>query len=130
MHTSQAIHGQIRELKSILLQRSTRIQHSGVLNTSADDVVATCTVAVCIAADREVDSFGAATGEDEVERIRSPDQLGYMLTGVLHGYTCLATLPMDAGGVPPYQRIVGNGGLKRLRQQRCGGIVVEVDASH
>jgi hypothetical protein len=130
MHTPQAIHRQIGKLKSILFQRSTRIQHGGVLNASGDDVVAARAVAVGITADREVDSFGAATGEDEVERIRRPDQSGDMLTGVLDGYTRLATLAMDAGGISPYRRVVGNGGLKCLGQQRCRGIVVEVDALH
>ena len=50
-----------------------------------------------------------------------------MLTGVLDGHTRLATLSVDAGGIPPYRRVVGNGGLEGPSgSSGAGGIVVEV----
>ncbi len=101
-----------------------------MLGAGGDDVLAAPPIAICISTDGEVDGLSTTAGEHEVERIGRADELGHLLTGVLDGHACFPTLTMDAGRIPPHRRVVGHGGFKCFRQQRCCGIIVEVDASH
>ena len=80
------------------------------------------------AAQREVVGFGAAAGEDDLAGLRA-ERLGDGAAGGVEAFAGFAGLRVDAAGVAPGAREVGqHGGDDALVDGRGGG-VVEVDAA-
>src|SRR6185437_1760208 len=81
------------------------------------------------AKDARVIAFRAAAGENHLRRTAMHERR-YRCPRLLHRRSCMLPVMVYGRGIPKPLQIERLHGLKYLRQNRRGGVVVEVNAAH
>ena len=122
-------HGQIGDLKALLLQFAAGLQDGRMLDAGGDDMFARCPYCAAM-------PFRARLSDSvppEVKMISSgfaAQELCHLLPGLFQSLFCLQAKAVQAGGIAELLGKVGQHGLQDLGRHGSGGGVVHVNPLH
>jgi hypothetical protein len=121
------LHVEVGDLEALALQLAHGVQHRLVLGLDRDQVLAARLVEVRGALDGQVVRFGRARRPDDLARVGA-DQVGHLLTGLLHGFLGLPAPRMAARSrVAEVLAQPGDHRVDDARVDRRRGAVIHVD---
>ena len=121
-----AIHRQLHDLETELLEIADGVADGVVLDRTGDDPVAASLAGPGRALEGEVVGLGAAGGEDDLARSGAKGS-GHALVGLVQPRAGTPAEAVQRGGVAEIVRQERQHGLEGFTPQRSGGGVVEVD---
>ena len=122
---SLAIDRQVCNLRPTLLEALARVQHCMMFNLGSNHVIA----GMGQSKNCKIVSFGAAAGEDHLCSTTS-QQARDRLPRPLHRCARMLSVVVNRRGIPELVKIIRAHRLKHLRQERCGGVAVQIHTAH
>jgi len=126
------IHGKIGDGDTLLFEGLAGVEYGFVFHKRGDDVRVGLRRDGGRANDAEdgvIVRFGAAAGEKDLLGTRA-EECGDLLPRRFHGSAGVLPEGVDGGSVGEFGREIGQHGVEHLGLDRCGGVVIEVDAVH
>lgn len=116
--------------EALFLEELDGVQHGRMLDGAGDDVVAAGLLGVSRAFDGEVDGFGAAGGKDDFLGRFGVEEGGNLLAGFGDGIADAESGLVKRGRAGEVFGKKWAHRLEDLREDRGGGVVVEIDLAH
>ena len=130
VHQTVRIHLHLGRSEALGFEELYRAQHRRMFDGAEDDVIPPLLIRVSRAFDREIRGLRAVRREKDVLGRFRADERRHLLTRLRQRIPRAQAVRMQRGGVAEVFGEVRAHRLERLRQERRGGLMIEVDRRH